>query len=136
MHPSKGTDDDIGETRQNVVLNQQEMSKKPEERRMNSDAKSIQRTDGVSVQEDQPHQLGDQDEKDPHHTKSPTNGSGLDTGDDKAASGTTRTSLISRLSWIPKRCRYDPDNPPQFSLPMNMLMGLVSIGQFDWGFLS
>ncbi|KAF7531105.1 hypothetical protein G7054_g9197 [Neopestalotiopsis clavispora] len=125
MHPSKGTDDDIGETRQNVVLNQQEMSKEPEETRMNSDAKSIQRTDGVSVQEDQPHQLGDQDEKDPHHTKSPTNGSGLDTGDEKAASGTTRTSLISRLSWIPKRCRYDPDNPPQFSLPMNMLMGLA-----------
>lgn len=38
-------------------------------------------------------------------------------------------SLLQKYTWIPKRCRYDPDNPPQFSLPMNMLMGLVSLAR-------
>ena len=27
--------------------------------------------------------------------------------------------------WTPKRCRYDPDNPPSFTLGMNILLGFV-----------
>lgn len=33
--------------------------------------------------------------------------------------------LFDFIFWTPRRCRYDPDNPPQFTLLMNMLMGLV-----------
>ncbi|ETS84653.1 hypothetical protein PFICI_02678 [Pestalotiopsis fici W106-1] len=122
MHPPKGTNDDIGESRQDVVLNQQKVSSDMGERKSISDAKNIQRTDGISVSEDKAHQPGNHEEKDPP-PKGPTNGGLVDTVD-KTASGTA-ASMISRLTWIPKRCRYDPDNPPQFSLPMNMLMGLA-----------
>ncbi|KAH8203830.1 hypothetical protein TruAng_002007 [Truncatella angustata] len=34
-------------------------------------------------------------------------------------------SWLRSITWIPERCRYDPENPPQFSLPMNMLLGLA-----------
>jgi hypothetical protein len=36
-------------------------------------------------------------------------------------------SILNKITWVPRRCRYDPDSPPQFSLAMNMLMGLVSL---------
>lgn len=29
--------------------------------------------------------------------------------------------------WTPRRCRYDPDNPPEFTLGMNILFALVRI---------
>jgi hypothetical protein len=35
--------------------------------------------------------------------------------------------LLDLVLWTPRSCRYDPDNPPKFSLPMNMLMGLVGV---------
>jgi len=30
------------------------------------------------------------------------------------------------VSWTPKRCRWDPEKPPPFSLPLNLLFGFVS----------
>lgn len=30
------------------------------------------------------------------------------------------------LTWMPRRCRYDPDNPPKFNLALNLLFALVS----------
>lgn len=31
------------------------------------------------------------------------------------------------ITWTPKRCRWDPENPPPFSLPLNLLFGFVSL---------
>jgi hypothetical protein len=30
------------------------------------------------------------------------------------------------ISWTPKRCRWDPENPPKFSLALNLLFAFVS----------
>lgn len=30
------------------------------------------------------------------------------------------------ITWMPRRCRYDADNPPRFSLALNLLFALVS----------
>lgn len=32
----------------------------------------------------------------------------------------------SIISWTPKRCRWDPQNPPKFSLALNLLFAFVS----------
>ncbi|KUI62359.1 Putative uncharacterized transporter YgaY [Cytospora mali] len=41
-----------------------------------------------------------------------------------------RPSFMSRigklLTWTPKRCRYDPDSPPKFSLALNLLFALAT----------
>ncbi|GAP83258.1 putative major facilitator superfamily transporter [Rosellinia necatrix] len=44
-----------------------------------------------------------------------------------ATPGTTRRSgivsgLLNTLNWMPSWCRYDPDNPPQFTLSTNILL--------------
>jgi hypothetical protein len=31
----------------------------------------------------------------------------------------------SYVTWVPKRCRWDIDNPPKFSLALNLLFGFV-----------
>lgn len=44
--------------------------------------------------------------------------------------GDKRKTLLYRvgkfLIWMPKRCRYDPDNPPKFNLALNLLFAFVS----------
>lgn len=30
------------------------------------------------------------------------------------------------ITWTPKRCRWDPENPPKFSMALNLLFGFVS----------
>lgn len=30
------------------------------------------------------------------------------------------------VSWTPKRCRWDPESPPKFSMGLNLLFGFVS----------
>lgn len=30
------------------------------------------------------------------------------------------------ITWTPKRCRWDPDNPPKFNMALNLLFGFVS----------
>jgi hypothetical protein len=34
------------------------------------------------------------------------------------------------VTWTPKRCRWDLDDPPKFSMALNLLFGFVSIFQF------
>lgn len=34
------------------------------------------------------------------------------------------------LNWMPKRCRYDSENPPSFTLGMNILLGFVRLASF------
>lgn len=29
------------------------------------------------------------------------------------------------LNWMPQRCRYDPENPPRFTLSMNIMLAFV-----------
>ena len=31
------------------------------------------------------------------------------------------------VTWTPKRCRWDPDSPPKFSMSLNLLFGFVSV---------
>lgn len=31
------------------------------------------------------------------------------------------------VTWTPKRCRWNPDNPPKFSTALNLLFGFVSL---------
>ncbi|KAI0505988.1 major facilitator superfamily domain-containing protein [Xylaria bambusicola] len=33
-------------------------------------------------------------------------------------------NVLRRINWIPPWCRYDPDNPPKFTLSMNILLAL------------
>jgi hypothetical protein len=40
-----------------------------------------------------------------------------------------KRDIISRLwSWKPKPARYDPENPPKFTIWLNILFGFVSSG--------
>lgn len=34
------------------------------------------------------------------------------------------------VTWTPKRCRWDPESPPTFSLGLNLLFGFVSLPYF------
>lgn len=66
------------------------------------------------------------------HTEKPTdvkeasgpnitpNGQGQSPG-----SRTALGRLAHILTWSPKNCRYDPNEPPQFSLSLNLLFALV-----------
>ena len=31
------------------------------------------------------------------------------------------------VTWTPRRCRWDPDSPPKFSMSLNLLFGFVSV---------
>jgi hypothetical protein len=33
---------------------------------------------------------------------------------------------LELVSWTPKRCRWDPADPPKFSMGLNLLFGFVS----------
>jgi hypothetical protein len=44
-----------------------------------------------------------------------------------SAPGSTKWSPLRRAwEWKPKPARYDPDNPPKFTIWLNMLFGFVS----------
>ncbi|KAI5860856.1 MFS general substrate transporter [Durotheca rogersii] len=49
--------------------------------------------------------------------------------DDSAPS--KRRGLLAKavavLSWMPQRCRYDPENPPSFTLSMNILLAFSTV---------
>jgi hypothetical protein len=34
------------------------------------------------------------------------------------------------ITWTPKRCRWDPEDPPKFSMGLNLLFGFVSVQNF------
>ncbi|KAL9130884.1 MAG: hypothetical protein Q9217_001034 [Psora testacea] len=38
----------------------------------------------------------------------------------------TRRQIWITITYIPKRCRYDPDNPPGFSMGLNLLFGFAA----------
>lgn len=49
---------------------------------------------------------------------------------DKRRFATIRDNDLARrvwnvVSWTPKRCRWDPEDPPKFSLGLNLLFGFV-----------
>jgi hypothetical protein len=37
----------------------------------------------------------------------------------------TITKLLNGLNWVPPGCRYDPENPPKFTLATNILLASV-----------
>jgi hypothetical protein len=63
-----------------------------------------------------------------HETKEiPSDGHGVE----RVSSTSSRENevlqrLWKRLTWSPKRCRWDPENPPKFSMGLNLLFGFVS----------
>ena len=51
--------------------------------------------------------------------------------DEKRRFAQVRDSELARkcwtiVTWTPRRCRWDPDNPPKFSMALNLLFGFVS----------
>ena len=53
-------------------------------------------------------------------------------GEDRVASKIDRIGRIEAvqtlwriISWTPKRCRWDPESPPKFTLALNLLFGFV-----------
>lgn len=53
---------------------------------------------------------------------SPTSNSDTKTSD---APSTLWRKVYAVVTYTPKRCRYDPANPPKFSLPLNLLFGFA-----------
>lgn len=55
--------------------------------------------------------------------------SGSYTTPDESSQSKGRRTALGRLrhilTWAPKNCRYDPNEPPQFSLSLNLLFALV-----------
>lgn len=45
---------------------------------------------------------------------------------DRIRRNETAKTLWRIASWTPKRCRWDPENPPKFTLALNLLFGFVS----------
>lgn len=35
--------------------------------------------------------------------------------------------VYNSLMWMPRRCRYDPENPPKFGWGLNLIFALVGI---------
>lgn len=56
-------------------------------------------------------------------------GSGPDTAPNGSIQSQGRQTALSRLrqilTWAPKNCRYDPNEPPKFSLSLNLLFAVV-----------
>ena len=46
--------------------------------------------------------------------------------DPEHSTGTRRVSLVKALEFIPRRCRWNKDSPPQFNWPMCFLFAFVS----------
>jgi hypothetical protein len=47
---------------------------------------------------------------------------------DNEGKGEGLVSTVLRIvNWMPPRCRYDPKNPPEFTLAMNILLGFVCL---------
>lgn len=55
--------------------------------------------------------------------------SGPDTAPTESSRSQGRRAALGRLrhfvTWAPKNCRYDPNEPPKFSLSLNLLFALV-----------
>lgn len=51
-------------------------------------------------------------------------------GDDKGSGGIIG-SVVRVFTWTPKKLRYDPKNPPQFTLAHNFLYAVVSFQKSD-----
>jgi hypothetical protein len=53
-------------------------------------------------------------------------------GDEKRRFVRLRQNNFARMvwnfvTWTPKRCRWDPESPPKFSMWLNLLFGFVSL---------
>lgn len=49
----------------------------------------------------------------------------VDYKDESCAPPTRWQRVLDLILYTPKRCRYDPTNPPRFSLPLNLLFGFA-----------
>ncbi|KAK9786704.1 putative Major facilitator superfamily domain-containing protein [Seiridium cardinale] len=117
MHRSQeNNDDDIEAIRQNVASNQDKHTIED----LNTKAMLSQESVQPAAVSSRDKSRNTDDEKDPPLVP----GTDEVDGNEKTQSGFV-SSVIQKASWIPKRCRYDPENPFKFSLPMNMLLGLA-----------
>lgn len=65
-------------------------------------------------------------------TKEGSGQESLSVHDDPSQLQKPRTALNSLgdfVTWTPKNCRYNPNEPPKFSLSLNILFALVSLGK-------
>lgn len=44
---------------------------------------------------------------------------------EETGQNTLLAKAIKAWNWIPQRCRYDPENPPNFTLALNILFAFV-----------
>jgi hypothetical protein len=61
-----------------------------------------------------------------HDNPSGISSDSTDTIDTKPTRHTFWTSCWDIVTWTPPRCRWDPNNPPKFSWPLNLLFAFVS----------
>ncbi len=75
----------------------------------------------------------DQEKPDTPSTRDPSSSSEDEDASNQVVSdgGTGKRGLIYRTwKWIPKPARYDPDNPPKFTVWLNILFAFVSHSPF------
>lgn len=48
------------------------------------------------------------------------------TSKSSSPTSTTWRKIYAIVTYTPKRCRYDPANPPGFSMPLNLLFGFAA----------
>jgi hypothetical protein len=120
MRRSQEKNDDIGETRQNVVFKQE------------VDAIGNLNTEAIPAKGSvQPAAVsaGVRPLESSNGREDPPARLAIGDGSKESQSGFL-ASVMRKAAWVPKRCRYDPEDPPEFSLPMNILFGVVSYGHY------
>jgi hypothetical protein len=65
-------------------------------------------------------------------SKEPIESTSTTSVDEKRRFARVRDNVFARkccafASWTPKRCRWDPKDPPKFSMSLNLLFAFVSL---------
>jgi hypothetical protein len=82
---------------------------------------------GISASQPAPANGADEEREQLETKEIPSNGHDVE----RVSSASSRKKGVLQrlwkvLTWSPKRCRWDPKNPPKFSMGLNLLFGFVS----------
>jgi hypothetical protein len=94
---------------------------------------TLEKTDG-EIGVPQPFTVNVEKEKDDGNIRGNDSLSTTSTTSDTRLGKLRNNSFLCRcwdiVSWTPPRCRWDPENPPKFSMSLNLLFGFVGICLF------
>lgn len=96
---------------------------------------STKNADPTTENNPAPHKVKTEEVIGPHAEGLPEvkEASGPSTAPDGSSQSQGRRTAVDRLrhilTWAPKNCRYDPNEPPKFSLSLNLLFALVRLPQ-------